>query len=363
MLELQKFILEHDNWKKFLKEKPYHLTIHEKDNLIIFKYNQILSDFSNPIVQECRGIILEKDTWKVVRLAFYKFFNYGESNAAQLDWSSAVVTEKVDGSLMSIFYYNGEWRVASNGTIDARDADMQSDPYENFRQLFDAAVNDLDYDKLDKNCCYTVELRSPFNKIIVPYKDIKIIHLSTRDMTTLEEIEVDIGLEKPKVYELKTLDDCIEMAKTFDFTQEGFVARDKYYNRVKIKSPEYVIAHKTFANKAVTKESIMELIHTNETSEFLNYFPEYKSFVTEVRKEYSAAKRRFYQNALYATTLMMVSDMSKKEFALKVKDLPFSAVCFKIYDNNFNLDLEEFWRGLKVKFIMRAMEGENNGTR
>ena len=29
--------------------------------------------------------------------------------------------EKVDGSLIKVFYYDGEWRVATNGTIDARD--------------------------------------------------------------------------------------------------------------------------------------------------------------------------------------------------------------------------------------------------
>jgi hypothetical protein len=34
-----------------------------------------------PEMQECRGLILELDTWKVMSLAFKKFFNSEEGNA------------------------------------------------------------------------------------------------------------------------------------------------------------------------------------------------------------------------------------------------------------------------------------------
>lgn len=53
----------------------------------------------SPIVQECRGLILdEDDNWAVVSYPFDKFFNFNESKAAHLDWASGVdVFEKVDG--------------------------------------------------------------------------------------------------------------------------------------------------------------------------------------------------------------------------------------------------------------------------
>ena len=67
-------------------------------NLVLFKYSQIASDMSLPIVQESRGVILdEADGWRVVSRAYDKFFNYGEPNAAEIDWTTAVVQEKVDG--------------------------------------------------------------------------------------------------------------------------------------------------------------------------------------------------------------------------------------------------------------------------
>ena len=105
MLNLQKFIIKNKDWKEKLSQKPYCLKISEKGNLILFKYNQIDSDFNEPIVNESRGIILEKNTWKVVAYAFDKFFNFGESYAAKIDWDSAVVEQKEDGSLIKVYFY------------------------------------------------------------------------------------------------------------------------------------------------------------------------------------------------------------------------------------------------------------------
>ena len=102
MLNIQKFCAENENWRELLKEAPYFLKIQESEepgweNLVLFKYDQIHSDFSEPICRECRGLVLEKGTWKVVRAAFWKFFNLGESNADEIDWDSATATSKEDG--------------------------------------------------------------------------------------------------------------------------------------------------------------------------------------------------------------------------------------------------------------------------
>lgn len=68
------------------------------------------------------GIILQKNTNKIVCYPFSKFHNFGTSHAAKLDWSTAVFTEKLDGSLIKVYYLESEkdWIVATNNTIDAR---------------------------------------------------------------------------------------------------------------------------------------------------------------------------------------------------------------------------------------------------
>ncbi|MBP5785213.1 MAG: hypothetical protein J6W16_06495, partial [Methanobrevibacter sp.] len=67
-LNIQWFIEQHQDWEKLLSEKPYCLIISREQwngmNLIMFKYNMINSDFNEPIVKECRGLILDEDTMK-----------------------------------------------------------------------------------------------------------------------------------------------------------------------------------------------------------------------------------------------------------------------------------------------------------
>src|ERR1019366_8453836 len=89
-------------------------------HLVMLKYSQINSPMNEPIVQQCRGIILdESNDWAVVSYPFDKFFNYGEPNAAKIDWANTRVLEKLDGSLMTLYWYADQWRVASSGTPDA----------------------------------------------------------------------------------------------------------------------------------------------------------------------------------------------------------------------------------------------------
>ncbi|MEO1623286.1 MAG: 2'-5' RNA ligase, partial [Cyanobacteria bacterium J06632_3] len=71
------------------------------EHLVCFKYSQYESPMDERVVQQSRGIVLdEANDWAVVSYPYDKFFNYGESNAAALYWASAVVQDKLDGSLM-----------------------------------------------------------------------------------------------------------------------------------------------------------------------------------------------------------------------------------------------------------------------
>lgn len=83
-------------------------------NLISFKYNQIESPRNHPIVNECRGLILnEESNWDVVSFPFCRFFNAEEGHAAEIDWNTAVVQEKLDGC----FSYETVIRLWGGGTL------------------------------------------------------------------------------------------------------------------------------------------------------------------------------------------------------------------------------------------------------
>lgn len=77
--------------------------IKEESPYAIFNY-AIGCDFSNPIVQEARGIIIDLENLDVVCWPFRKFGNYNESYADKIDWSTARVQEKIDGSIIKLWW-------------------------------------------------------------------------------------------------------------------------------------------------------------------------------------------------------------------------------------------------------------------
>ena len=97
VLKIQQFLREFGLAKAI---QEFKLKTRIYDRKVLLKYDQLESDMSIEEVQECRGLILERDTWNILSFAFEKFFNAGESNAAVIDWDSALVLDKVDGTLI-----------------------------------------------------------------------------------------------------------------------------------------------------------------------------------------------------------------------------------------------------------------------
>ena len=340
MLELQKFLINHSNdWKEILAAAPYSLTIKEEGNLVLFKYSQLNSDFNYKICKEARGIILEKDTWKIIRLAFFKFFNVDEVFADKINWNDCTATEKIDGSLITLYFYNNEWRVATNSNINAENSDL-SGPYKNFKELFEAAAekSNLDYSKLNPKYNYTFELVSPFNKIVINYNDIKLYHILTRNMETLEEEDIDIGIEKPKVYNLNSEEEYRNFVSTLDETHEGIVIKDKDNNRVKLKTLLYFELHRQVNNHVVTAARAIKIILSNEQSEFLSYFPEYTEYFNKVRAEYNNGWHQVTAIVNLVTAWKKENnDKSRKDFVNYIQTLDwykeYKVLFFWAYDN------------------------------
>ena len=64
------------DWEEILSNPPYSITIKRDGGYILLKYNQFLSDFSNPVVRECRGSIFslrDDGLYECVCHAFDKF--------------------------------------------------------------------------------------------------------------------------------------------------------------------------------------------------------------------------------------------------------------------------------------------------
>jgi hypothetical protein len=321
-LRIMKYIKDHEDWEESLGQAPYNLVIAKDEDypeLRLFKYNQIESDMRNPLVKECRGIVIDVETFEVVAYPFDKFFNFNDERADEIDWNSAVIQEKVDGSIMKLYYYKDKWMVGTNGTIDAFKTPVGAWDDLTFGKLFMQAAEaaELIFDDLDKRNTYIFELVSPYNRVVVPYREIDLYHIGTRNIDTYEELSVDIDIQKPKVYKFQTFDEMVEVAQALPFDEEGYVVVDKYYNRVKVKSMAYLQVHHLHNNGRVDPKRVLNLIASGEDKEFLNYYPEYNEIFEELREEY-ALHVQAIERIKKLTVLYKAAAETKKDFAMMV---------------------------------------------
>ena len=370
-LKVLEFIKAHENWKDILSSGPYNISINEEDGLIILKYNQLNSNFRRVFVKECRGLILYADTLEPACVPFYKFFNLGEKYANKIDWDSARISEKMDGTLIKVFYRKdkNKWQISTNATINAFNCKIGSFdatvidediPFSSYGELFVYALGEpIDnlFNRLDKEYTYMFELCSPYNKVVIRYDECRIWHIGTRNNNTLKEIEMDIGIKKPKEYFFSSIEDCVEASQKLKPDQEGYVVRDKNFRRVKIKNPVYLLMHKSINNRVITLRRIIDMIKENETSEFLSYFPEYSTAVDSVKRDLDAIHNYVYNGYLKIKKELGEEFTDRGSYArIVMKEYrKFFDFFFKMYDNP-SINIVEFLMQQETSRIKDTIE-------
>jgi len=192
-----------------------------------------------------RGLILDPQGKRIVALTFPKFFNFGEVST-QLPDLPFTVTEKMDGSLGLVFYWQGKWHVATKGSF-------QSDQAQWAAKWMQKNIVNV---QLDTNLTYLTEIIYPSNKIVVSYSFEGLVLLGGYDLTTGFEVFDAahtwlpyVGLSIfPKTYTYDSLDFMLGVAKTLDVDHEGFVVRFSNGYRIKIKGDEYCRVHRLISN-------------------------------------------------------------------------------------------------------------------
>ncbi len=371
--EIGYFCSQHEDWLEILSASPFFLKIKRDGNYVIFNYDQIHSDFNNRIVQEARGIIFKNGQWEnPVCWAFNKFGNYGESYVPEIDWSTAFVTEKIDGSLIKMWYDENKWHISTNSTIDAYKATLGDIKYESFGEYFKDIVYDyfntftevtLD---LNPDLTYMFELVGPYNRVVIPYEEPAIYFLGARDKFTGEEFFCNATemercsvseFHRPKVFPLRSLDDCIKAAEELGWDEEGFVVVDHWFHRVKIKSPAYVMAHYARNNNVINKKHLLKVILANETEEFLCYAADYKDELFNLKAQINLFIN--VGNKLAEACRAIADKLERPDYARLVKALPeiYHGLLFFNYDKVFTMeDFTQKWDENKWETYLDTFE-------
>ena len=321
--------IAHLEWQEArqLLTTHYDLSIDETNRLFCAKYahdSRLWSkgtDEQKLMLAQNRGAIYDKTPrYRLVCLPFYKFWNYNEPNAATAAGNWTSYTDKLDGTFFKVYYFQGEWHVSSNSRVDiAQYREKYARCGKTNEQLWQeaAAEAQLDYSKLNPGHAYFFERVHPNYKIVIQYEKPMLYHLGTRDMVTLQELDVDIGVPKPRLFHFSCLNECLEHVNRMHFMEgEGMVACDlQTYERIKIKSPSYLLVH--YRTVGVEKENKQEhfcllIWLQGEKQEYLNYFPEsvddydrlekqleeslIPSLAAEFGRLYNEESRQFFDN-------------------------------------------------------------------
>ncbi len=356
------YIINHpDSWKEDLQAK--NIKIKNQNDLVIFNYSPG-ADFSDEIVRDARGLIIDIKNLRIVCYPFTKFGNYFESYADSIDWSTAKIQEKIDGSIVKLYWYQDQWHWATNSCIDAANATVQGNYY-SFLDVIYQAINydNIEFEKLDKTKTYIFELVSPATQIVVKYSYTKLYHLGTRSNLTGVEYNEYIGIEHPRTYHLDSLnlEEVLKLVELINNNQEveheGFVVVDGDYNRIKIKNSQYLQLHHNIFQVVLTKQKAIEIIRTKDEEAIfaIESIPRLNVQLKFYQWQYA---KFYYDTILYmdaAKDIYYSFNQNRKMFAQTLEDDPKKSFAFLMI-NHLDQTPEEIIKNLPDSRILKYIQ-------
>ena len=364
-------------------QNKYHLSIDESDKLFCAKYAHGSplwtrgTEEQKLMLTQNRGTIYSKvPPYRLVCLPFYKFWNYNEDQSTTTSANWNLYSEKMDGCFFKLYYFENEWHVSSNSRIDIKQfREKYRRAGKTNEQLWNEAAREaqLDCSKLNANYCYFFERVHPDYKIVIQYHQPMLYHLGTRDMSTLEELEIDIGVPKPRTFQFDNFSQCLQYVNQMQvLNSEGIVACDtNTYQRIKIKAPSYLIIHYHtigIDNQSKQEQFFLSIWLQAEKEEYFNYFPEYRTnyhriereiersiipkFIDEFTKLYDNDRKRFFEklNMEYPSTAK--SDHDRKRFI-------FNKLFHQYHNGNWHT-LDDEQKFLSLRNILRERNIDNS---
>lgn len=357
-LKVQNYLTSFSNPARALESlnSEYGIKFEIEDDLVILNYDMIQSSSGTDIENECRALILSYPQFEVVSKSFYRFLNYGEKNAAKIDWNSAKCLTKFDGSLMCAYHWKGSWHCQTRKKIHAS-GELPVSIAGTFADAFWRLIPNPDSTFLDTSKVYVFEYIGPYNRIVSEYSQEELILLTVFDRNTGKEHYKDAQeflngfFRRPTENSCSSLEEAKKLLEPLQNTDEGWVVIDKNLNRIKVKNPNYLVIAKTVnAGGSLNSERLVEIYFSDSRDEVVSYFPEIEEKFLKLEE--------FLQNYISEVNRLWeaYSKLDRKSFALAVKDTPQAAFLFDKYTGKAD-DVTKWFLGNKNRLV-RLIERE-----
>jgi RNA ligase len=198
-------------------------------------YDKMWCQFS----EMARGLIVDESGRQIVATPFPKFFNVSERSDTIPDLPFEVF-EKLDGSLIILFWYQGEWRAATKGSFHSEQAVWAKEWTEKH-----------DLCALNPGTTYLCEAIYPQNRIVVQYGHTALVLLAAYgadgteyDYEALRQVGQVMAWPVAKRFPIAAISELLASAKTLPANEEGWVLRFSNGHRLKVKGEEYMRLHR-----------------------------------------------------------------------------------------------------------------------
>lgn len=348
-------------------KSEYGIIIKDYEDRIVLNYNQIESPKSHPYVVQSRGIILRKGTFEILCLPFDRFFNFGEviDHSEIIDFNKAECHQKVDGSLIKIYWDGMKWCIATRGTAFAESTVNGWDL--TFKDLVLKALDCANDEEFQLRCMFNLTFQTTYlfeitameNRVVTVYQGYTLWWLATRHhkggyLSTPHSVE-RLGAKFPERFTFGSIEECLNTAKSLPDLQEGYVVYQDGQPVCKIKSPAYVAIHH-IRSEGLNPKRIIDILLTGELDEYLTYFPEDKNHF----KPYQEAIDKILRDVNEVWySVKHITD--QKEFALLVKDYKWSGMLFgakRDLANGLEVDLNKSFFNQANSYLQTLIKSE-----
>jgi hypothetical protein len=285
------------------------LIIKEYNDLYLVKYEKSKSQMDHEDVRKCRGVILEKNTNKLVCISPQKSIDVDFYHKKYIENNSndVIIEEFYDGTMINMFKHNGVNYVSTRSCLGAHNKYRS---IKTFNTMFSECIDFEVFDKLDGDYCYSFLLQHPDNKIVKQY-DVPscILTMTTKInennsvsiLNNVETVELlsrcNVIIQTPRVFNIDSMDNLYKELDSLNETDQGYVL--KFYengsnNRSKIRNMKYNEIRQLRGNDTNKMFMYFELRKQQNIVEYLEYFPEDKDLFDRFRHELYAFTQRLF---------------------------------------------------------------------
>ena len=268
-----------------------------------------------------------------------------DANLAQND----IALEFCEGTMINMFFNHliNDWEVSTKGNIGARCKFYQDHP-DTFRTMFIDGIikSDLQFSDFDKKMSYSFILQHPRNRIVVLFKEIRLVLVNSYKIngTNIETLFYGKSFNRTfdKLHHPRPLNEILNINElTFNKISDIFTRLNLDYQmvgamfidtatgmRTKLRNPTYEYVRNLKGNSPKSQFRYYELRKLGKVREYLEFYPESRDKFNKMRNILHIWTNTLHHN--------YISCYIKKEAPLKVYPYEFRPHMFALHQKYLN---------------------------